>query len=221
MKRFFLVLQREFSYQWHSLTGLTAALFFTFLLIFISGYAFNYIQTKPDSRDIAIVFSLIFLISTQFSVSFLGMRSRSFLSELKILPFTGANVFLCRLFAIFAGIVVINIVSVPAFVVFFNLDVSYIAAFMLFVAVILVAIAQVSLGLITQFSYVSGSKHLSSYALILTLPLLIPVFTAQLYAVKNILMHENVNLREILIIIGLDILYFASGLVIFEFTSKN
>ena len=220
MKRIKLVLSHEFAYQWHSLTGFVSALFFTFLLIFISGYAYNYVQTLPDVSDVAVVFCLVFLISTQFSVTFLGMRSKSFVQELKILPFSGANIFLCRAMAIFAGIVVITIISVLAFIIFFNLDVSIASALLLILTVLIVSIAQISLGLITQFNFV-GNHHLSNYALIFTLPMLFPVFTAMLFAVKNILAYKNVNMSEILIIIGLDMLYCVAALFFFEYANKN
>ena len=93
MKRTYLIFMREISHQWHSLTGFVSGLFFMFLLIFISGYAYNYIQNLPDFSDVAVIFCLIFLISTQFSVSFLGNRSTSFDNELKILPVSGSNIF--------------------------------------------------------------------------------------------------------------------------------
>ncbi len=222
MHRFGLLLRREFHLQWCSTgkMGLFASLFFSLLLIFISGYAYVNAQSTPDISHISVIFCFIFLISTQFAVSFLGSRSRKFESELKLLPCAGSNIFVSRHIAIFSGIALIYLFAIPAFLILFNIDISLVSILQLVFITISVAIAQISIGLITQFNYLGFNKQISNFAILFALPLLFPVFTTNLIAVMSVFGNNNAGLSEILMIISLDILYFAAGLLIFELTAK-
>ncbi|MCD4656259.1 MAG: hypothetical protein K8S87_01830 [Planctomycetes bacterium] len=223
MHRFGLLLSREFALQWRNtgVTGLFASLFLTLLLIFIAGYAYENVQTIPDISDISVIFCFIFLITTQFAVSFLGARSSKFENELKLLPCAGSSIFLSRHVSICSGISLIYVLTVPAFLIFFNLDVSIISVVQLVFITISVAIAQISIGLITQFNYLGFNRQLSNFALLFALPFLFPVFTANLSAVMTVFGGNNAGIRDIFIIIALDILYFVAGFVIYELTAKR
>ena len=217
-----MLLQREINMQWRStgITGLFASLFLTLLMIFIAAFAYDKLQYTPDISYFSLIFCFIFLITTQFAVTFLGSRSRKFENELKLLPFAGYSIFISRHIAILSGIALIYLFAIPAFLLFFNIEISIISILQLVFITVSVAIAQISIGLITQFNYLGFNKQISNYAILFALPLLFPVFTTNLMVVLKVFGNNNPGIDEILIIIALDILYFAAGLLIYEFSFK-
>jgi len=208
-------LLKDLRLEWRSRDAVTSMLFFSLLVVVVFSFAFD--PTAAVSRQIAggiLWMVLLFAATTALNQSWLREQRNGVLDAHRLAPSSAAALFLGKAFANFLFVTAVELVLAPLFVIFYNLH-ALGQGWLLLLVLPLGTWALVANG--TFFAALGLRTRNRELMLPLVLfPISIPALLAMVQATTNILTGEFEPNLWIKLLLGYDIVFTTTCLLLFE-----
>ena len=214
LRHAFAHLAKDLRLEWRTRDAITSMLFFS-LLVVVFSFAFD--PTAAISRQIAggiLWMVLLFAATTALNQSWLREQRNGVLDAHRLAPSSAAALFLGKAFANFLFVTAVELVLAPLFVIFYNLH-ALGQGWLLLLVLPLGTWALVANG--TFFAALGLRTRNRELMLPLVLfPISIPALLAMVQATTNILTGEFEPNLWIKLLLGYDIVFTTTCLLLFE-----
>jgi heme exporter protein B len=208
-------LLKDLRLEWRSRDAITSMLFFSLLVVVVFSFAFD--PTAAISRQIAggiLWMVLLFAATTALNQSWLREQRNGVLDAHRLAPSSAAALFLGKALANFLFVTAVELVLAPLFVIFYNLH-ALGQGWLLLLVLPLGTWALVANG--TFFAALGLRTRNRELMLPLVLfPISIPALLAMVQATTNILTGEFEPNLWIKLLLGYDIVFTTTCLLLFE-----
>jgi heme exporter protein B len=208
-------LLKDLRLEWRSRDAITSMLFFSLLVVVVFSFAFD--PTAAISRQIAggiLWMVLLFAATTALNQSWLREQRNGVLDAHRLAPSSAAALFLGKALANLLFVTAVELVLAPLFVIFYNLH-ALGQGWLLLLVLPLGTWALVANG--TFFAALGLRTRNRELMLPLVLfPISIPALLAMVQATTNILTGEFEPNLWIKLLLGYDIVFTTTCLLLFE-----
>ena len=207
---------KDLTIEYRSRQAFLTTLFFALLILIIFNFAFDpgSLSTREASPGILWV-ALLFPGVIQLNRSFQTETEEGTLQGIALSPVDRGVFFLGKLFANWTFLVLIDLFILLAFVIFFNFPFSAQLAWIAFLIVV-VNIGFTAVG--TVFAAMVSSIRTREVLLpILLFPILVPIILSAVVATQEILIQETEFFQWIEVVVAFDVIFLASGFIIFDY----
>jgi len=217
------IARKDLTVEWRTRSAFLSAAVFTVLAAAIFGYAWD--PTAVAAIDLAPgVIWVIFTFSGMLGLhrSFSGELADRAIDGLLAAPVSRESVFLGKATANLLFVVGVQIVAVPAVLLFFNVGVSWAGVALLGGITVLAAVGLVVIG--SLFSAMAANTRLAELLLpVLTLPFLVPVVAAAAQATVVVLSGRPIDaaLGWLKLLAGFDVVFVIACTLAYPFTIER
>ncbi len=218
LKKVFVLFLKDLRIELRTKDAFIPMFVFGLLVIIIFNFAFDLsrketLEIASGILWIAFTFSGILGLNRTFSIE----KENSAIEGIILAPVDRSAVFIGKFLSNFFLMLIFEIILIPFFIIFFNLNIFYELP-VLFLIMVLGTAGFISVG--TIFSAVSANTRMREIMLpLLLFPVAVPVIIGSVEATSYILMGTG---REFLYLwiqrlIGIDVIYFTASLLLFEY----
>ena len=210
------LIRKDLLIEWKNKDAILAMAAFTSLILLLFGIAVESIpKLLLDIAPGAVWISYLFAAVLGFNRLALAERDNNAIYTLLIAPIDRSLIFLSKFIVNFILIFIVELISLPLIMLFFNIDI-FNHIFPLLLVYILATIGLSAIG--TIFSAMLTNIRMKDVLMpLLSFPLLVPLLIAAISLCRSIFTGTEINVYWYKMLLSYDIIFLTAGFLLYEY----